>query len=274
MWKKILLGFFIFIGLMVALVFWATSGMSGAADDFFNLLAQKNYTSAYNEYISSDFKTKTPLTKFINYVKANHFDEVKDTQWGNRQMNGNLGELEGSLITQNGSAIPIKLKFVKAGDNWQIYAINKPQSGINPSESSAANSNTASEKALSVQIPSNEETASLLTDSMQHFTYSIKNKNMQEFYDSVSEFWKEHIKVEDMNKAFSRLIDANIDFTPLIDTKPKIKKINITPKGVLEVEASYDGNVINLNGATVEVKAGYINENGKWKLIKFSFYVK
>ena len=143
MWKKILLGFAVFIGLVVTLAFWATSGMSGAADDFFNLLAQKNYTSAYQKYLSSDFKSKTPLTKFIDYIKANRLDEVKETHWGNRQINGNLGELEGSLVTKNGGAIPIKLKFVKGVENWQIYAMNKPQSGIN-SENSSKNKENSS----------------------------------------------------------------------------------------------------------------------------------
>ncbi len=139
MWKKILLGLLAFVGLLVALVFWATSGMTDAADDFFNLLSQKNYTTAYNKYISSDFKDKMSLSMFINYVKSNHFDEVKETNWGNRQINGNLGELEGSLVTDKG-AIPIRLKFVKAADSWQIYAINKPQAGINSESSTESKS--------------------------------------------------------------------------------------------------------------------------------------
>ena len=274
MWKKILLGFVVFIGLVVALVFWATSGMSGAADDFFNLLAQKNYTSAYQKYLSSDFKSKTSLTKFIDYVKANRFDEVKETQWGNRQIEGNLGELEGSLITKDGSAIPIKLKFVKADDNWQIYAITKPQSGINPSESNAKKSGNSSSKVISMHIPSKEEAVTLLTDTMQHFTYSIKAKNMQEFYESASALWKKHTNVEEMNKAFGSVIDSNIDFTPLIDVKPKIEKINISPKGILDIKATYDGKIVNIDNAVIEVEAAYIQENGKWKLIKFSFYAK
>ena len=274
MWKKILLGIAVFIGLMVALVFWATSGMSGAADDFFNLLAQKNYTTAYKQYLSSDFKSKTPLTKFIDYVKANRFDKVKETNWGNRQINGNLGELEGSLVTQNGSAIPVKLKFVKAGDNWQIYAINKPQSGINPSNSVDKKESNNDTNSVSLQVPTNQEIITLITDSMQHFSYSVRDKSMKEFYDNISDMWKEQTSLEALNRAFGKVLNANIDFTPLIDTTPKINKVTITPEGVLKVKATYDGKAINLNGDYIEVETNYINENGKWKLLGFTFRIK
>ena len=278
MWKKILLGLLVFVGLLVALVFWATSGMSGAADDFFNLLAQKNYTTAYNEYISSDFKAKTPLSKFINYVKANRFDEVETTNWGNRQINGNLGELEGSLVTKDGSAIPIKLKFVKANDNWQIYAISKPQSGI----SSDSNKNTAQSKVSdyvykkpsNLEIPSNQEILALTTDSMQHFSYSVKAKNMQEFYDNISEMWKRQTSLDELNRVFKRAMDANIDLTPLIDTTPKIRDVEITPDGVLKVNVIYNGEAINMPGIKIEIDTTYVNEDGKWKLLGFTLRVK
>ncbi len=276
MWKKILLGLAIFIGLLVALVFWATSGMSGAADDFFNLLAQKNYTTAYNKYISSDFKAKTPLSKFINYVKANHFDEVQETNWGNRQINGNFGELEGSLLTKSG-AIPIKLKFVKAGDSWQIYAISKPQSGINIQHEKSNKSNVSNfvyKKPTNLEIASNSEVLTLITDSMQHFSYSIKAKNMQEFYENVSNMWKKQTSIEEMNQVFQKAMDANIDLTPLIDTTPKIKDVEITPDGVLKINASYSGEAINMPGITIDIDTTYVNENGKWKLLGFTLRIK
>ena len=276
MWKKILLGLGIFIGLIVALVFWATSGMSGAADDFFNLLTQKNYTTAYNKYISSDFKAKTPLSKFINYVKANHFDEVQETSWGNRQINGNLGELEGSLVTNSG-AIPIKLKFVKAGDSWQIYAIDKPQSGINNQQEKSNKSNVSNfvyKKPSNLEVPSNSEVLTLITDSMQHFSYSVKDKSMKEFYENVSNMWKRQTSLEEMNRVFKRVMDANIDLTPLIDTTPKIRDVEITPDGVLKINATYSGEAINMPGIKIDIDTTYVNENGKWKLLGFTIRVK
>lgn len=280
MWKKILLGLAVFIGLIVGLAFWATSGMSSVADNFFNLLTQKNYTTAYNEYLSSDFKGKTPLSKFIDYVKTNRFDDIKETNWGNREINGNLGELEGSLVTKNGGAIPIKLKLVKANDNWQIYAITKPQSGIS-SENSLKESDKKSKETGSVytkpsnlKLPSNQELVVLITDAMQHFSYSVKDKSMQEFYNSISNMWKKQTSLEELNRVFKKVIDANIDFTPLIDTKPEIKSSEITPDGALKVNALYKGEAINMPNVKVELVTTYVNENGKWRLLGFTIRLK
>ena len=280
MWKKILLGLAVFIGLIVGLAFWATSGMSSAADNFFNLLAQKNYTTAYNEYLSSDFKGKTPLSKFIDYVKTNRFDDIKETNWGNREINGNLGELEGSLVTKDGGAIPIKLKLVKANDNWQIYAITKPESGIS-SENSLKESDKKPKETGSVytkpsnlELPSNQELVVLITDAMQHFSYSVKDKSMQEFYNSISNMWKKQTSLEELNRVFKKVIDANIDFTPLIDTKPEIKSSEITPDGALKVNALYKGEAINMPNVKVELVTTYVNENGKWRLLGFTIRLK
>ncbi len=275
MWKKILLGFIISIAVFIGLIFWATSGISATADNFFNLLAEKNYKIAYQEYLSSDFKAKIPLTKFINYVKTNNLDKVKETNWGNRQINGNLGELEGSLITQDGSAIPIKLKFVKADNNWQIYSINKPKSGISLNSNQNKNTNNlVYKKPSSLKTPSKKEALILLTDSMQHFSYSIKNKNMKEFYDNISDMWQKQTTLEKLNKTFKKLMDANVNLTPLINSIPEIKKIQITPEGVLKINATYDGKAINLKNIKIDIDNIYINENHQWKLLGFAIKVR
>ena len=130
MWKKILGGFVVFILLLVALVMWATSGMSDVANEFFIDVKNKHYSDAYN-LTSSDFKGSTSLDVFTKFIQSNKLDEYKDSSWSERSINGKVGTLKGVITLKNGDNIPIAVQFVKSSsDEWKILGIQKESAGV------------------------------------------------------------------------------------------------------------------------------------------------
>ena len=136
MWKKILGGFVVFIALLVMLVMYATSGLTETADKFFSAMSANNYELAYN-MLSEDFKKSVTKDVLKEFAHKNGFDLYKKANWGNRSVDGTRGVLEGSIETVRGTVVPVTLKMVQDEyDNWKIYAIFKPKSGIVQEEES------------------------------------------------------------------------------------------------------------------------------------------
>jgi len=125
MWKRVLLTLIAIILVAVAIVFWATSGMSENANIFFNTLLSKDYKGAYYGYVSKNFQNRVPYNEFVKFIKANRLDQVNNTSWNSRKTDGNMGELEGFVKTIDKSSIPLKIEFIKENDTWRIYGIYK-----------------------------------------------------------------------------------------------------------------------------------------------------
>ena len=183
MWKKILGGILIFIVLLVALVMWATSGMSDVANEFFIDIKNKHYSDAYN-LTSSDFKGSTSLEAFTKFIQSSRLDEYKDSSWSERSMSGKIGTLKGVITLKNGDNIPIVLKFVKSSsDEWKILGIKKERAGIK--EVDEENSEETSQNSFNIEkittIPSNEKLIELIQNTTLVFGESIKAKNMGNF---------------------------------------------------------------------------------------------
>ncbi len=260
MFKKIVIGIILIFVLAVALVFWATSGITDTAKAFFEKLKSHDYKTAYAEYLSEDFKTKVPLNRFKNFIVSNRLDRFKDIKWGNREINGRFGTLQGTLITDNGGSIPIVLKFVKGENNWKIYAIKKPSAGINTI--STNNVKKQVNKTIT-QIPSKNERLKLAKESVKHFVESIKAKDMKEFYDNIASLWQRQTTPEKLKGVFKPLIQNSTDLTVLENMTPiEDSSAQIDKNGVLKLNIYYQ-----TEPSQVAFELKYYKENGQWKLI-------
>jgi hypothetical protein len=257
MWKKFLGGFVLFIVLLFMLVMYATSGITDTADKFFSAIGMKNYDRAY-AMLSEDFKQNVSKEQFKAFMEKNGYTLYDSSNWGNRSVDGNHGELEGSIQTLNGSAIPVKLKLIKdANGNWKIYAINKPSSGIITENS---NKNSTNEKLDYEQM---------VKDTMHTFALSVNEKSMSRIYKQMSNIFKEQISLEKMNQLFKDFIDKNIDLTKVDNLKPVFeKKPFINSDGVLVLQGYYN------TEPKLRFTFKYYKENNQWKPLGIRIYLK
>ncbi|OQX73096.1 MAG: hypothetical protein B6D59_06625 [Campylobacteraceae bacterium 4484_4] len=257
MWKKILGGFLIFIALLIALVFYATSGMTEVAEQFFTDIKSGQIDKAYAS-LSEDFKRSTTKEQLLAFLKQTGLDHYKSASWGERGFEGKRGTLEGSITTDSGGTIPVTINFIEGEEGWKIYYIGKPGSGAAIEKEQSKSQSTAAPA-----ISDHPEYKQLVHDTIHLFGVSIKQKSMVPLYESAAQEFREHVTLEQMNEAYKDFIKAQLDMSildrmsPIFDTAPRI---------------SNDGRILHLKGHydTHPSKASfdlrYLKKNGLWKL--------
>ena len=103
---KIIIGIVVFIILVVVLVFYLTGDMVDAANSFFKAVKQNDMTKARG-YLAEEFKAATDEKALKDFLSSSALLNFKETSWGERQISGNRGELNGSVKTETGGTIPI-----------------------------------------------------------------------------------------------------------------------------------------------------------------------
>jgi uncharacterized protein YxeA len=253
---KIILGIVAAIAVLIAAIFYFTSGMTDTADAFFNAVKQKDIAKA-RSYLSEDFKASTDENALKAFLSKGAILNFKEASWSERSINGGRGELNGSITTENGGVVPIKLMFVKENDAWRIYAIQKPTAGLQSQDASPA-------------LPSKADQVALTKQSMRDFAAGINSKNMESFRKTISQFWQKQVTTDQLNQAFTPFIEKNLDLTvlepldPTFDTESKINE-----DGVLVISGHYP-----TKPSQVTFEHQYIYEGTAWKLVGFKVNIQ
>ena len=251
---KIIVGLVAFIGIVLGAVFYMTAGMVDSADGFFAAVKDKDMDKAYS-FLSEDFKAATSQAKLEKFLKQNAIDQFKASSWSSRSSEGGRGELVGSISTDSGGTIPITVNLVKGEDGWKIFAINKPNSGLQEESKTAVNN-----------VPSEAELVALTNQSMAAFAQAVNEKSMLSFHKQISQLWQQQYTVAQLDEAFGSFYDAGVDLTLLKGYSPQFAEIpSINSDGVLRVSGHYP-----TDPNQVHYEHKYIFEGMSWKLLGFS----
>jgi hypothetical protein len=235
----------------IASVFFLTSGMEKSADTFFNAL-KKNDLATARASLSEDFKAGTDENALKEFLSKGAILNFKQASWSNRQISGNRGQLDGSITTETGGVVPLKLMFVKENGDWKIYSIQKPTAGLQSEHSSPA-------------MPSTSEQVALVKQSMHDFLVSVKQKDMSHFESTLSRMWQQQVSTEELNAVFISVIDSGANWPAVETLEPELSSdAKIDENGVLSLTGRYPTN------PTLKFEMKYTYEGVAWKLIGFS----
>ena len=271
-WVKILLGIVTFVALIITAVFYFTAGMVDSADAFFTAVKQKDMATA-RTYLAEDFKAHTDEKALTEFLANSAILNFKESSWSNREINNGRGQLEGTITTETGGVVPIKLSFVKENDEWKIYAIQKPAAGLQtetPSVSPSSTDSSSFSSSSSSTVPTPAEQIVLVKQSMHDFLISIGKKDMTHFRSTVSSLWQDQFTTEQLNQAFKSIMDANADWSVLESVTPVLlPDVKIDENGVLLLTGLYP-----TKPSQVQFEQKYIYEGTGWKLIAFRIQAK
>lgn len=238
---------------IVAIVFSITSGMTETADGFFSSVKKQDFTKA-RTYLAEEFRANTDEQALKAYLSKSAVLNFKEASWSSRSINGGRGELDGSISTDSGGNIPIKLTFVKEGETWKIYTLQKPSAGLQSDTSGAS-------------IPSKDEQIALVKKSWHDFAVSVNAKSMAHFHSTVSGAWKSQFTVQKFDETFGRVFDAGLDLTvldplaPVFDGEPTIDE-----NGILLIKGHYA-----TTPKQIHFEQKFVYEGLSWKLFGFKF---
>jgi len=123
------LGLIVLFGLIMGVVFYATSGITDTADDFFAAVRDGDYEAAQG-YTTQRLQEQTSTDDLREFVEDKGLTNVVDTSWSNRSIKNNTGELTGTAETGSGGTIPMTILFVSEGDEWRIDGFDVQSSGL------------------------------------------------------------------------------------------------------------------------------------------------
>lgn len=242
------------LGLLLAL--FLTSGLTDTADKFFTAIRSKQYQVAYG-LLSEDFRSSTSYEEFIAFLNKNALLGYKEASWTNRSSSGSKGELDGTVTTETGGTIPVKLSMVKENNSWRIYSIQKVRSGILADDATEGSSGAVDHVAL-------------VRGSMRDFAEAVMAKDFTEFHRKISQLWQRQITPEEFNRIFKGFIDANLDLLFLDNYVPVFEKSpEIDEHGVLSIKGYYP-----TKPSRVMFDFGYIREGKAWRLVKTNINIK
>jgi len=125
----VLAGFMAFVAVIIAVVFYATSGVSDAADRFYATARGGTAQEVY-ALTSTELRKVTNADELAAYIKANRFDQVADTSWSSRSFENNVGSVEGTLTLDDGGVVPVTMELVKEGEEWKVSYIELGKAGV------------------------------------------------------------------------------------------------------------------------------------------------
>ena len=241
---------------IVAGVFYLTSGITKTADQFFNSVKKNDIQAAYT-YLSEGFRASTPQDKLEAFLRSNALTNYKSASWSNRSITWKTGKVEGSIETADGGTIPIKIEFVKEKGGWKILSIQKEMAGLNPQEAKKT-------------LPDDDALRRMTDTSVREFALAVNKKDFTDFYNSLSELWKSQITPEKLKDLFKVFIDNNVYMTIVKQHKPVFSTVpEISKDGTLELEGYYPTKPL-----TTYFKLTFLYEYPAWKLAGISVTVK
>lgn len=120
---KIILSILAVVVVLIALLFYFTSGLTGTANEQLASLKSGNIETAYS-MTSKDFQNATSLNKFKIFVEQNPvLKNYKSVSFTDRKVETGSGYLGGTIENADGVKTKIEYQLVKEGDKWKIQAM-------------------------------------------------------------------------------------------------------------------------------------------------------
>ncbi len=132
-WLKIigliLVGFLVFVALIIGVAFWATSAPADEAQTFVNLISADQLEDAYDR-TANQFKEVVSKDQFEEFVaQYTVLTSPSTTSFNYRSVENNLATMQGTITAQDGTVSPITVQLVQENDTWKVLNID-----LNPYE--------------------------------------------------------------------------------------------------------------------------------------------
>jgi hypothetical protein len=242
---KFFLWLVVIVGVLIGVVFFLTSDTEKVADDFFSALKRHDFQTA-RSYLSSDFAAAVPKDEFPRYVRKQRLDRVVSASWPTRSIDQTTATLEGSVTLDNNETIPLRMIFVKSGEDWKIYRIEKPAAGV-------AMINDAKEnKDIEHYTELAKRTGSLFFEAM-------KRKDMRVMKPLLSSVLLQQYDMSALQKAYAPIMQASLDWDAVGRLDPSVSSVR-TENGKLKMTFVYP------TEPPIEIDAEYVKEGGVWKV--------
>ncbi len=249
-------GAVVVIAAVVGLVFYATSGMTRTADDFFAKAHTGDTNGAYALTSAELHNTASPK-KLASFIQANRFDKVAKTSWSNRSIKNNTGTLDGSVTLDDGGVIPLHMQLVSENGGWKISLLELSEAGVSGGAGPDMDS--------SATVPPDGVVLNQVRFHTGVFFDSAKQNDISYF----KQFWADGITDSELEglikpiQGLETVADALRDATPVVETTAPLAGGGFEASGYIEAGSQrYD------------YRYQFIPDGKQWKLADFYYKLR
>ncbi|BAT72043.1 conserved hypothetical protein [Thermosulfidibacter takaii ABI70S6] len=235
-----------------AAVTYFTNNLITTTDRFFTAIKNNDYNGA-NQYLSQNFKQSTPLSQLKQALPYSRFRNYETCSFSTKVVNiDGTGKLEGRIVFTDGSAIPIKISFVKEKQGWKIDHIYLPKSGLSQNKGEDYSNPTINQANYTI----------LVKETMQKLGKAIATGYYNDFYSYTAPQFRQSVPLEKIESAFSRFQKVPINWETVGNLEPAIQSKQLQENGVLKLIGFFPSNPYKV-GFDFE----YFKNNDKWKVV-------
>ena len=220
---KILGAVAIVVAAIVGLVFYLTSGITGAADKFFETARSGDAESVY-ALTSAELHNTTSAEQLAAFIELNRFDQVAETSWSSRSIDGGLGRVEGSVTLDDGGVVPLTMQLVKENDGWKVSFIELREAGLSGgAEPAAGGAETAASTAW---LPPRGEILSAVDFHTGVFLDAAQREGLglQSGLEYFQEFWIDGVTMEQLQQLVAEMRGKKAAAEALSNARPVVER--------------------------------------------------
>jgi hypothetical protein len=232
-------------GGLVALIFFLTSGVTTAADQFLALLGQGRTPDAYRSTASA-FQRTTDEPAFAQVVAELGLDHFASSSWSSRRFQNDTGAVEGTITTREGGKVPLAIQLVKEGGAWKVLGLTSSNPGAQ----------------VRRPIPSDAQLRELVTATLTAFDAAVQTRDFTAFHAGTARLWQSQTSPPAVQAAFQEFIDKDIRLGTLDATTVVLDQAPIIDaNGLLELTGYF------VAPRRVTFKQRYAYEHPAWRLV-------
>jgi hypothetical protein len=247
----ILGGAVVVIAAIVGIVFYATSGITRTADEFFAKAHSGDMAAAY-AMTSAELHNTADPEKLASFIKANRFDKVARTSWSNRAIENGVGTLDGSVTLDDSGVIPLHMQLVSEGGDWKISLIKLAEAGV-------------SGRARRGDVPADSEVANLVRFHTGVFLDGVRENDIAYF----KQFWVDDVSEAELKNLVAVMRQAPDAADALRDARPVVEQAQPLEDGGFQA-------VGYLESAPYRYDYTYqfVRDGKDWKLRSFDYKLR
>jgi hypothetical protein len=249
----ILGGAVVVIAAIIGVVFYATSGVTRTADDFFAKARGGDMAAVY-AMTSAELRNTADPAKLASFIKANRFDKVAKTSWSSRSIENNIGTLDGSVTLDDGGVIPLHMQLVSEGGAWKVSLIKLAEAGV----SGGADGERGT-------MPADSEIANLVRSHTGVFLDGVRQNDISYF----KQYWVDDVSEAELKNLIAIMRQAPDAADALRDARPVVEQAQPLENGGFQA-AGY----LETAPYRYDYTYQFVREGKDWKLLSFDYKLR
>jgi hypothetical protein len=238
------------IAAIIGIGFYATSGITRTADDFFAKAHSGDMAAVY-AMTSAQLRNTADADELAAFIRDNRFDKVARTSWSKRSIENDVGTLDGSVTLDDGGVIPLHMQLVSEGGDWKVSLIKLAEAGVSGGGSA--------------DVPPDSEVANLVKFHTGVFLDGVKQNDVSYF----KQFWVDNVSEDELKNLVATMRQAPDAVEALRDAKPVVEQARALENGGFQA----DGYVESPRWR-YDYTYQFVRPAGDWKLLSFDFKLR